>query len=103
MIRRVPAEAHRHLVLRNVKAGKDLSLRDLLSAIGADRQALAPVEPQTYISHCPAVFPLSAALQTGTTSGQRAEHKRPLREWAARALLESSIAHLCSNQSGVSV
>jgi hypothetical protein len=103
MIRRAPAQAHRHLVLRNVKAGKDLSLQDLLTAIGADRQALAPTEAQTYISQCPAVFPLSAALQAGVASDPRAEDKRPLSEWAVRALLESSTAHLCSNNSGVSV
>jgi hypothetical protein len=103
MIRRAPAEAHRHLVLRNVRAGKDLSLQELLTAIGEDRAVLAPTEAQTYISQCPAVFPLSAALQTGAASGSRAKIKRPLSEWAGRALLESSIAHLCSHLAGVSV
>jgi hypothetical protein len=103
MIRRAPAEAHRHLVLRNVRAGKDLSLQELLTAIGADRAALAPTEAQTYITQCPAVFPLSAALQTGAASDSRAKIKRPLSEWAGRALLESSIAHLCSHLAGVSV
>lgn len=103
MIRRAPAEAHRHLVLRNVRAGKELSLQELLIAIGADRPALAPTEAQTYISQCPAVFPLSAALKTGAASDSRAKIKRPLSEWAGRALLESSIAHLCSNLAGVSV
>jgi hypothetical protein len=103
MIRRAPAEAHRHLVLRNVKAGKELSLQELLTAIDAERAALAPTEAQTYISQCPAVFPLLAALHTGAASDSRAKIKRPLSEWAGRALLESSIAHLCSQLAGVSV
>jgi hypothetical protein len=103
MIRRAPAEAHRRLVLRNVTAGKDLSLMELLTAIGGDRAALVPIEAETYISNCPAVFPLSNALRTGEAAGPRAKIKRPLEDWAARALLESSIAHLCSNINGVSV
>lgn len=103
MIRRAPAEAHRHLVLRNVRAAEELSLPELLTAIGADRVALAPTELQTYISQCPAVFPLSAALQTGVASDTRAKIKRPLSEWAERALLESSIARLCTHFAGVSV
>jgi hypothetical protein len=103
MIRRAPAAAHRHLVLRYVPTGKDLSLIELLTAIGGDRAALTPTEAQTYISNCPAVFPLSAALQTGAASDSRAKIKRPLSEWAERALLESSIANLCSHPAGVSV
>ncbi|WP_342723938.1 GTPase-associated system all-helical protein GASH [Bradyrhizobium sp. B097] len=103
MIRRAPAEAHRHLILRYVPTGKDLSLIELLTAIGGDRTALAPTEAETYISNCPAVFPLSNALRTGAASDPRAKIKRPLGDWAARALLESSIAHLCSNNTGVSV
>ncbi len=103
MIRRTPADAHRHLVLRHVQAGKDLSLQELLTAIGDDRAALAPNEAETYISQCPAVFPLSTALRTGTALDARSKVKRPLGDWAARALLESSIAHLCSNVAGASI
>ncbi|MFD2052027.1 GTPase-associated system all-helical protein GASH [Mesorhizobium calcicola] len=103
MIRRAPAESHRHLVLRNVQDGKDLSLQELLAAIGKDRAALAPAEAQSYISQCPAVFPLSTALQTGAATDALAKIKRPLGDWASRALLESSLAHFCSNHNGVSV
>jgi GTPase-associated system helical domain len=103
MIRRTPAEAHHHLVLRNVMAGKDLSLQELLTAIGGDRAALAPTESQTYISHCPAVFPLSSALTTGSAHDALGKVKRPIGDWADRALLESAIAHICSNLPSVSV
>lgn len=103
MIRRAPAEAHHHLVLRNVTAGKDLSLIELLLAVGGDRAKLAPIEANTFISTCLSVFPLSNALLTGLASDSRAKIKRPLGDWAIRALLESSIAHLCSNTDGASV
>lgn len=103
MIRRIPAEAHRHLVLRNVATGKDLSLQELLTAIADDRIALAPTEAETYISRCPSVFPLSTALRTGSTHDATAKVKRSLGDWAERALLESAIAHLCSNIPSVSV
>jgi hypothetical protein len=103
MIRRAPAEAHRHLVLRNVTVGKEMTLVELLTAIGGDRTALAPTEAETYISNCPSVFPLSSVLRNGSASDPSAKIKRPLGDWAARALLESSIAHLCSNVTGVSI
>ena len=103
MIRRIPAEAHRHLVLRNVTAAKDLSLQEILTAIGEDRAALAPTESQPYIEQYPAVFPLSSALSTGSAQDAPAKVKRPIDDWADRALLESAIAHICSNLPSVSV
>jgi hypothetical protein len=103
VIRRIPAEAHRHLVLRNVTAGKDLSLHEILTAIGKDRAALAPTESQTFIERCPAVFPLSSALSTGAAQDAAAKVKRPIDDWADRALLESAIAHICSNLPSLSV
>lgn len=103
LIRRIPVDAHRHLVQRNVNAGKDLSLQELLNAIGEDRTALAPTEGQGFIAQCPAVFPLSSALITGKADDAKAKIKRTITDWADRALLESAIAHMCSNLPVVSV
>jgi hypothetical protein len=103
LVRRIPAEAHRHLVQRNVPASKDLSLQDLVNAIGDDRAALVPTEGQTYISQCPVVFPLSSALTTGSANDAKAKIRRSISDWADRALLESAIAHMCSNLPIVSV
>lgn len=95
-MRRAPADAHRHLVLRNVRPAKEMSLQELLTAIGGDRAALAPAT-STYVAQNPAVFPLLHALQTGSASDATAKIKRSLGEWAGRAFLESSIVHLCSH------
>lgn len=103
LIRRIPAEAHRHLVQRNVAAGKDLSLQELVGSIGEDRPALVPTDNEAYISRCPAVFPLSSALITGSALDAKAKIKRTIGDWADRALLESAIAHICSNVPIVSV
>jgi hypothetical protein len=103
LIRRFPAEAHRHLVQRNVSAGKDLSLQELVSAIGDDRAALVPTDSEAYISECPAVFPLLSALVTGSAHDAKAKIKRTVGDWADRALLESAIVQICSNVPIVSV
>jgi hypothetical protein len=103
LVRRIPAEAHRHLVLRNVPASKDLSLQELVNAIGDDRAALVLTEGQTLISQYPMVFPLSSALTTGTANDAKAKIKRPIGDWADRALLETAIAHMCSNLPSASV
>lgn len=103
MIRRIPAEAHRHLILRNVPAAKDCSLQELLSAIGDDRAALATVDTYGYIAKYPGVFPLLSALNTGSAQDARAKIKRAIGDWADRALLESSVARVCTNLPSVSV
>jgi hypothetical protein len=98
MLRRIPAPAHRHLVLRNVPSGKSMTLPELLTAVGEDRSALAAAfKADGRISQCPAVFPLANALRTGIAKDANAKVTRPIEDWSARALLEASIAHLSSN------
>lgn len=97
LVRRMPAEAHRHLVRRNLPTNKDLSLQELVIAVGDDRAALAPTEGQPYISQCPAVFPLFSALTIGPVNDAKSKIRRSIGDWADRALLESAIAHMCSN------
>jgi hypothetical protein len=103
MIRRIPAEAHRHLVLRNVPVANAFSLQEVVSAVGNDRSALATVDTENLIAQYPAVFPLLSALNTGSTQDTRAKTKRPVGEWADRALLESAIHRICNNIPSVSV
>jgi hypothetical protein len=103
MLRRIPVEAHRHLILRNVPATKDFSLHEILSAIGEDRPALATHDAGNLIAQYPAVFPLLSALNSGSASNARAKTKRPIGEWADRALLESAIHRICTNIPSVSV
>jgi hypothetical protein len=103
MIRRIPAEAHRHLILRNVSETKDFSLQEMLSAVGGDRPALATVDTYDYITKYQAVFPLLSALNTGSVQDTTAKFKRPSGDWADRALLESAVARVCTNLPSVSV
>jgi uncharacterized protein YfcZ (UPF0381/DUF406 family) len=105
LLRRMPSTAHLHLVLRNL-ADDDaqLSLTDVVRTVGADRDALAsPFAESSTIAACPAVFPLLTALRSGTSFDGNAEQKRPLEDWAARALLESAILRLIAHVPSVAV
>jgi hypothetical protein len=97
MLRRFPADAHRNLVLRHVKQGALISLADMIVSLGDDRILLANAfSGQTIIAACPAVFPLLGALISGSATHIRAKQKRPVSEWAARALLETAALHVTS-------
>ena len=81
-----------------------MNLPELLAAVGEDRSALATAfEAKGRISQCPAVFPLANALLTGIAEDANAMVKRPIEDWSARALLETSISHLTSNIPSVAV
>jgi len=105
LLRRMPSEAHLHLVLRNVGADDATSsLTDVIKAVADDRQALvAPYGGQQIVLACPAVFPLLNGLRNGTSSDGHAKQKRSLEDWAARALLESSILQVTSHLPKVAV
>jgi hypothetical protein len=96
MLRRLPGDAHRNLVLRHVKQGEPVSLADLIKLLGNDQPLLAAAFPdRTVIAACPAVFPLLAAL-TGSALHARAKQTRAVSEWAARSLLETAAFHVTS-------
>jgi GTPase-associated system helical domain len=97
MLRRLPGDAHRNLVLRHVKQGAPISLADVIKSLGDDRILLANAFPnQTVIAACSSVFPLLGALISGSATHARAKQKRPVSEWAARALLETAAVHVTS-------
>lgn len=104
ILRRMPGDAHRHLVLRNLAGQGSLSLSELLKAIGDDRAALSKRygDDQT-VTACPAVFPLITALCTGSASHVRSKSKHSLSDWAARALLESAAHHVTSYTPSVAI
>lgn len=97
-MRRVPGHVHRQLVLRAVEGDSELDLASLLNALGDDRTKLATVYPDNHsLKACPEAFPLISAITGNSETVAGGETIRSLDEWAARALLESSIAHLNSN------
>jgi len=95
MLRSMPVEAHFHLALRHVNDAQNISLIDLLIALGDDIQKLAA----SYIGNpiieaCPEIFPLLTALTSRTASKKDAKIKHSLHDWAARAMLESAALHV---------
>lgn len=104
MLRRLPADSHHHLVLRHVSNTDPVSLPELLNILGGDRaQLAAPYEENANLSACPLIFPLLAALRSGSATDAKAQVKRPLRDWADRAFLESAALHLTAHIPSVAI
>jgi hypothetical protein len=99
-LRRFPANAHRYLALRHLSTNAELNMVELIGSLGGRRNQLASFPGIDRASASPAVFPLLFALRTGEVSGNGSEEKRTLREWSARALLETSILHVLFQDQG---
>ncbi|HXO71605.1 MAG TPA: GTPase-associated system all-helical protein GASH [Bradyrhizobium sp.] len=97
MLRRMPGDAHRNLVLRHVKGSKSFTLAEVIEELGEDRaRVAAPYASDVIVASCPGVFPLLSALNTGSSSHAKLKAKRSLIEWSERALLEASALHVCA-------
>lgn len=96
ILRRLPAEAHRQLVLRNVGGGKSYSLAELIRALGELRSPLAVSFEKRGrdVDGCPSVFPLLYAIRSAASDHTAAISKRSTREWAERALIERAVLHV---------
>lgn len=100
MLRRLPCEVHREIVLRTQDQNPELDLAELLAAIGDDRAALSAAVIKTNVQAHPTVFPLLHALATGEVDESGAPLKRRVSEWGERALLEATLARLMSQGAG---
>ena len=59
LLRRLPGDAHHHLVTRNIANGEPLDLLSLTRTMGEDRtKVTAALQEETMLSTFPAVFPL---------------------------------------------
>ena len=104
LLRGLPADAHNNLVLRHVGETDTMSLPELLKAFGSDREGLAKAHGENaVVASFPVIFPLLTALQSGSATGAGVEIKRPLEEWASRALLESATVNITTPFSSVAV
>lgn len=92
LLRRLPADVHREIVLRTLDADPQLTLAELLTEIGEDRQALMQQLPAGHWDATPTVFPLLSALATGTPPDH--DFPRHASDWGARALLEAGLARM---------
>lgn len=100
LLRRLPCEIHREIVLRTLNENMELSLGELLEVLGDDREPLCVGIVKSNVINYPDVFPLLYALQTGEVDGIGASVKRPISEWGERALLEATLARLMSQGAG---
>ncbi len=95
-LRKLPADAHKALALRNVPTdGETLDLSELLKAMGPSREKLAAaLSNNDVLTACPIVFPLLSAIANNKATSSGSKEKRALRDWGARALLETAILHV---------
>lgn len=100
MLRRLPCEVHREIVLRTLDQDLELDLAEILAAVGDDRAALATPFIEGSVAAHPTVFPLLHALATGEVDGSGAAVKRRVSEWGERALLEAGLAKMMSQGPG---
>lgn len=99
-LRKLPADAHRHMAMRNVADEAPSSLIEIVAALGEDRPKLAAAIG-TPIADARAVFPLLNAIATGESETALANQRFASSQWGARALLEASIHHLEVGTAGV--
>lgn len=89
LLKRMPAEAHMHLVLRLVRDGNKEDLIDLITELGDKRIALAQqIAGNAIAASCPHVFPLLNALTNPASKIAGDKEARGPVDWASRALLE---------------
>lgn len=95
LLRRLPAEVHKHLILRNIADDTEVDLTSLFGLLGMHQAKLKEfLINDLDIQQCPHIFPLLTELVQETTITTNKEQKRTIQEWGARSLLESSILHL---------
>ena len=92
LLKRMPAEAHRHLILRLVQDTDRRTLSELVTGLGEKRVVLAEqISANAIVAECPHVFPLLNALNNPASKVPGDEQSRELGDWASRALLESGL------------
>jgi hypothetical protein len=96
VVRRIPGEAHKHLILRMLKQDVPVSMHDVLESLKDEREPItAFFANNILLAGRESVFPLITACIAGKPGGKSAGARElKLSDWAARALLESSILHV---------
>jgi hypothetical protein len=89
LLKRVPGEAHKNLILRLVQGGGDENLATLIAKLSNKHAALAAqIRTNSLVSSCPHVFPLLNALIDPAFKIDGSKEIRSPTDWACRALLE---------------
>ncbi|MFZ4877194.1 GTPase-associated system all-helical protein GASH [Janthinobacterium sp. Mn2066] len=98
-LRKLPADAHRHIVFRHVDDSEPLTLAEIVGQLEPYKEKIT-VHLNGLSSDCTAVFPLITAIVSGTVDHTMAEAKIRPSEWGARALLEGAIHNQLTGTAG---
>lgn len=98
-LRRLPCDVHRELVLSSMKGTVEMTLPDLVAAVGTDRDAVRQQFGGSLAESTPTIFPLINAFAAARGHVPGAEVRRSSREWAERALLEAGLLQMIANGS----
>lgn len=95
LMRRLPAEGHRHLLHRVSQGAKKYSLEEVATATSGARDFLSALHSEdTTLTSCPHLFPVLNTVISGNVSTIGGQGKTTAMDWSARALLESSLLNL---------
>lgn len=100
ILRRLPCEVHREIVLQTIDEDPELDLAELIVAMGDDRAVLGTACDFGSVRASPSVFPLLYAIATGEAGQTGALVRRRVSEWGTRALLEAGFARLMAQGIG---
>lgn len=102
LLRVLPTQSHRNLVLRNIPNGEPISLAEVIVGLGSDREKIAKsFEDEKMVEQAPMVFPLLSSIRSGIPIEIDLDTKKPLQEWAFRALLERTVLGVQHSQKRV--
>ncbi|MGH9498155.1 MAG: GTPase-associated system all-helical protein GASH [Terriglobales bacterium] len=96
IVRRIPGDAHKHLILRLLTEDKAVSMQDMLESLKDEREKIAVFFANNpLLAGREALFPLVSGLVAGKVAGKGTGARTlKLSDWSARALLESAILHV---------
>jgi hypothetical protein len=94
LLRRMPSDVHREIVLRTLEANPEHDLQGLLAELGDDRATLAACIGSALPTASETAFPLMHAICTGATDAPGASVKRSADDWGSRALLEAALLNM---------
>jgi len=103
ILRRLPAEAHRHVVLRHVREYEPLALNAISAALGSDVEKFGSGLTDGRIAKFPAIFALMATIAKIAEAPAGSGKTAALAEWAGRALLEAGFLRTLSLVPGAKI
>ena len=94
-LRRIPAEAHRQLLMRYIENDASLSLEDVIDGLGDEANALSAVYgDESLVNNNPRILPLMNAIVNGKETMNGVHMSLSVTDWTTRALIEGALVQL---------